>query len=113
MPPNVCRDCTPAAAQSVAGPWQPVTLENTADQRGRRLDGRDNSRRGYKKLLFENSELHLVGSKGQKMLNCYENNNCLFIVILRCFEPVQSIINVNAYVCLLENYFLHHSMEST
>ena len=50
------------------------------------------------------------------MLNCYENNNCLFlksIVILRWFEPVQSIINVNAYVCLLVNYFLHHSMEST
>ena len=50
------------------------------------------------------------------MLNCYENNNCLFlksIVILRWFEPVQSIINVNAYVCLLVNYFLHRSMEST
>ena len=50
------------------------------------------------------------------MLNCYENNNCLFlksIVISRCFEPVQSIINVNAYVCLLVNYFLHRSMEST
>ena len=55
-------------------------------------------------------------NKLKKMLNCYENNNCLFlksIVILRWFEPVQSIINVNAYVCLLVNYFLHRSMEST